>query len=100
VIFEDGDRRKRGARGKYAGLPLRRKIHIPSENPAIGEGVTKKPEIKDKRGYHYSQLMSQFVDMKELLKHRPFFSLATRAKFGKYGEVPTRKHFRRIAEFS
>jgi putative acetyltransferase len=74
VIFEDGDKRKRGARGKYAGLPLRRKIHIPSENPAIGEGVTKKPEIKDKRGYHYSQLMSQFVDMKDLLKHRPFFS--------------------------
>jgi len=36
-------------------------------NPAIGEWVARKPEIKDKRGYHYSQLMSQFVDMKELV---------------------------------
>ena len=36
--------------------------------PSIGEWVAKKPEIKDKRGYHYSQLFSQFVDPKEILQ--------------------------------
>jgi hypothetical protein len=36
-------------------------------NPAIGGWVAKRSDIQDKRGYHYSQLMSQFVDMKELL---------------------------------
>jgi phage terminase large subunit GpA-like protein len=30
-------------------------------NPAIGEWVAKKPSITLKRGYHYSQLFSQFV---------------------------------------
>ena len=36
-------------------------------NPAIGEWVAKKPSITDKRGYHYSQLFSQFVDPAEIL---------------------------------
>ena len=36
-------------------------------NPVIGRWVAKRPQIEDKRGYHYSQLFSQFVDMKELL---------------------------------
>ncbi len=36
-------------------------------NPAIGEWVAKKPPITDKRGYHYSQLFSQFVDPAEIL---------------------------------
>ncbi|HYA91737.1 MAG TPA: phage terminase large subunit family protein [Thermodesulfobacteriota bacterium] len=36
-------------------------------NPAIGEWVAKKPSITSKRGYHYSQLFSQFVDPAEVL---------------------------------
>jgi len=36
-------------------------------NPALGEWVAKKPSITDKRGYHYSQLFSQFVDPIEIL---------------------------------
>ena len=36
-------------------------------NPAVGEWVAKKPSITDKRGYHYSQLFSQFVDPREIL---------------------------------
>ena len=36
-------------------------------NPALGEWVAKKPSIADKRGYHYSQLFSQFVDPGEML---------------------------------
>ncbi|MFX0201137.1 MAG: phage terminase large subunit family protein, partial [Candidatus Hodarchaeota archaeon] len=36
-------------------------------NPAIGEWVAKNPAIIDKRGYHYSQLFSQFVDPGEIL---------------------------------
>lgn len=36
-------------------------------NPAIGEWVAKKPGVTDKRGYHYSQLFSQFVDPAEIL---------------------------------
>ena len=36
-------------------------------NPAFGEWVAKKPSITDKRGYHYSQLFSQFVDPAEIL---------------------------------
>jgi len=42
--------------------------HCKSElNPAIGEWVAKKPSITDKRGYHYSQLFSQYVDPAEIL---------------------------------
>ena len=37
-------------------------------NPAVGEWVAKKPSITDKRGYHYSQLFSQFVDPGEILR--------------------------------
>lgn len=37
-------------------------------NPAIGEWVAKKPQITDKRGYHYSQLFSQFVAPADILK--------------------------------
>jgi hypothetical protein len=36
-------------------------------NPAIGEWVAKRPDVRDKRGYHYSQLFSQFVDPKDIL---------------------------------
>jgi hypothetical protein len=36
-------------------------------NPALGEWVAKKPSITDKRGYHYSQLFSQFVNPAEIL---------------------------------
>ena len=36
-------------------------------NPAIGEWVARKPGVTDKRGYHYSQLFSQFVDPSEIL---------------------------------
>lgn len=36
-------------------------------NPSIGEWVAKKPTITDKRGYHYSQLFSHFVDPAEIL---------------------------------
>jgi hypothetical protein len=37
-------------------------------NPSIGEWVAKKSDVKDKRGYHYSQLFSQFVDPKDILQ--------------------------------
>lgn len=36
-------------------------------DPAIGEWVAKKPSITEKRGYHYSQLFSQFVSPAEIL---------------------------------
>jgi hypothetical protein len=36
-------------------------------NPAIGDWVAKRPSITGKRGYHYSQLFSQFVDPAEIL---------------------------------
>jgi hypothetical protein len=36
-------------------------------NPAIGEWVARKPGVTDRRGYHYSQLFSQFVDPAEIL---------------------------------
>jgi hypothetical protein len=38
-------------------------------NPAIGEWVAKRPSIEDKRGYHYSQLFSQYVDPADILHH-------------------------------
>jgi len=37
-------------------------------DPAIGEWVAKHPRITDQRGYHYSQLFSQFVSPAEILK--------------------------------
>lgn len=36
-------------------------------NPSIGQWVAKKPSITDKRGYHYSQLFSHFVDPGDIL---------------------------------
>jgi hypothetical protein len=36
-------------------------------NPARGEWVAKRPSITDKRGYHYSQLFSHFVDPAAIL---------------------------------
>lgn len=36
-------------------------------NPSIGEWVAKRPSITDKRGYHYSQLFSHFVDPGDIL---------------------------------
>jgi hypothetical protein len=36
-------------------------------NPAVGQWVAKRPSITDKRGYHYSQLFSQYVDPGEIL---------------------------------
>ncbi len=36
-------------------------------NPALGEWVAKRPSITEKRGYHYSQLFSQFVEPAEIL---------------------------------
>jgi hypothetical protein len=36
-------------------------------NPANGVWVAKRDSIQDKRGYHYSQLFSQFVDPKDIL---------------------------------
>jgi hypothetical protein len=36
-------------------------------NPSVGEWVAKKPRITDKRGYHYSQLFSHFVDPADIL---------------------------------
>jgi len=36
-------------------------------NPSLGEWVAKKPSITDKRGYHYSQLFSHFVDPGDIL---------------------------------
>lgn len=36
-------------------------------NPSVGEWVAKKPGITDKRGYHYSQLFSHFVDPADIV---------------------------------
>ncbi len=36
-------------------------------NPSLGEWVAKKPRVTDKRGYHYSQLFSHFVDPGDIL---------------------------------
>ena len=36
-------------------------------NPSIGQWVTKKPAVTDKRGYHYSQLFSHYVDPADIL---------------------------------
>jgi hypothetical protein len=36
-------------------------------NPSVGEWVAKQPRITDKRGYHYSQLFSHFVDPADIL---------------------------------
>ena len=36
-------------------------------DPALGEWIAKRPSITDKRGYHYSQLFSQFLDPSEIL---------------------------------
>jgi hypothetical protein len=46
-------------------------------NPSIGEWVAKRPSITEKRGYHYSQLFSHFVDPAEILtKFRTTTNLA------------------------
>jgi hypothetical protein len=36
-------------------------------NPSVGEWVAKKPGVEDKRGYHFSQLFSQYVDPGNIL---------------------------------
>lgn len=36
-------------------------------NPAVGQWVAKNPSVKDRRGYHYSQLFSQYVSPAEIL---------------------------------
>jgi len=36
-------------------------------NPSIGEWVAKRSSVTDKRGYHYSQLFSHFVDPADIL---------------------------------
>jgi hypothetical protein len=36
-------------------------------DPSVGRWAAKNPQVEDVRGYHYSQLFSHFVDMKELL---------------------------------
>ena len=37
-------------------------------NPSIGRWIPRRPSIKDKRGYHYSQLFSHFVDPADVLQ--------------------------------
>lgn len=36
-------------------------------NPSVGKWVARRPSITEKRGYHYSQLFSQFVDPADIL---------------------------------
>jgi hypothetical protein len=36
-------------------------------NPSIGQWVAKRPSITDKRGYHYSQLFSHYIDPADIL---------------------------------
>jgi hypothetical protein len=36
-------------------------------NPSVGQWVAKRPSVTDKRGYHYSQLFSHFVDPVDIL---------------------------------
>jgi hypothetical protein len=37
-------------------------------DPSIGEWVAKRPDVVDKRGYHYSQLFSHYVDPGDILR--------------------------------
>ncbi len=37
-------------------------------NPSIGEWVAKHPGVTEKRGYHYSQLFSHYIDPAEILR--------------------------------
>lgn len=37
-------------------------------NPSVGQWVAKRPSVTDKRGRHYSQLFSHFVDPAEILQ--------------------------------
>jgi hypothetical protein len=37
-------------------------------NPSVGEWVAKRPAITEKRGYHYSQLFSHYVDPGDILQ--------------------------------
>jgi hypothetical protein len=36
-------------------------------NPSIGQWVAKQPDVTDRRGYHYSQLFSHFIDPASIL---------------------------------
>lgn len=36
-------------------------------NPSVGQWVSKSPRVTDKRGYHYSQLFSHYIDPKDIL---------------------------------
>jgi len=36
-------------------------------NPSVGQWIAKRPSIIDKRGYHYSQLFSHFIDPGDIL---------------------------------
>jgi hypothetical protein len=36
-------------------------------NPSVGEWVARRPAVSEKRGYHYSQLFSHYVDPGEIL---------------------------------
>jgi len=37
-------------------------------NPSIGQWVAKKPGVLDRRGYHYSQLFSHYIDPADILR--------------------------------
>jgi hypothetical protein len=50
------------------GQTIRACMKCQSElNPSLGEWVPKKPRVTDRRGYHYSQLFSHFVDPAAIL---------------------------------
>jgi len=37
-------------------------------NPSIGQWVAKRPNVTDRRGYHYSQLFSHYIDPGDILR--------------------------------
>lgn len=37
-------------------------------NPSVGEWVAKRPSVTDRRGYHYTQLFSHYVDPADILR--------------------------------
>lgn len=55
-LLEVGGRVMRGCHKCHAEL-----------NPSIGEWVAKRPSIIDKRGYHYSQLFSHYIEPASIL---------------------------------
>jgi len=54
------------ARGRVIRACMKCKAGL---NPSAGDWVAKRPSIEDKRGWHYSQLFSHYVDPADILRN-------------------------------